>query len=41
MNTLTEKEIHELIGDNHQMTSAVTPLRANAFEKSDAERVAV
>lgn len=39
MNTLTEKEIYELIGDNHQMTSAETPLRADAFEKSDEEKM--
>jgi GTP cyclohydrolase I len=40
MNTIIEKEIYELIGDNHQMTSAETPLRANAFDKSDAEKMA-
>jgi GTP cyclohydrolase IA len=39
MNTLTEKEIYELIGDNHQMTSAETPLRADAFEKSDEQKM--
>lgn len=39
MNTLIEKEIYELIGDNHQMTSAETPLRPDAFEKSDAEKM--
>jgi GTP cyclohydrolase I len=40
LNTLIEKEIYELIGDNHQMTSAETPLRADAFDKSDAEKMA-
>ncbi len=40
MNTLIENEIYELIGDNHQMTSAETPLRADAFDKSDAEKMA-
>ena len=40
MNILTENEIYDLIGDNHQMTSAATPLRANAFEKTDAEKMA-
>ena len=40
MNTLVEKEIYELIGDNHQMTSAETPLRPDAFDKSDAEKMA-
>ncbi len=39
MNTLIEKEIYELIGDNHQMTSAETPLRADAFDKSDADKM--
>ena len=41
MNTLLEHEIHELIGDNHQMTSADTPLRPDAFDKSDAEKMKV
>jgi len=41
MNTTVEKEIYELIGDNHQMTSAETPLRPDAFDKSDAEKMAV
>jgi GTP cyclohydrolase I len=39
MNTLLEKEIYELIGDNHQMTSAETPLRPDAFVKSDSEKM--
>lgn len=39
MNTLLEKEIYELIGDNHQMTSAETPLRPDAFDKSDADKM--
>ena len=39
MNTLTEKEIYELIGDNHQMTSADTPLRPDAFVKSDVQKM--
>ncbi len=39
MNTLIEKEIYELIGDNHQMTSAETPLCSDAFEKSDADKM--
>jgi len=38
MNTTIEKELFELIGDNHQMTSADTPLRSDAFDKSDAEK---
>ena len=39
MNTLIDKEIYELIGDNHQMTSADTPLRPDAFDKSDSEKM--
>lgn len=39
MNTLIEKEIYELIGDNHQMTSAETPLRPDAFVKSDSQKM--
>lgn len=39
MNTVIEKELYELIGDEHSMTSAETPLRADAFEKSDAEKM--
>ena len=41
MKTTFEKEIYDLIGDNHQMTSAETPLRADAFHKSDAQKMAV
>jgi len=39
MNTIIGKEIYELIGDNHQMTSADTPLRPDAFDKSDLEKM--
>lgn len=39
MSTLAEKEIYELIGDNHQMTSADTPLRPDAFVKSDEQKM--
>ena len=39
MNTLTEKELYELIGDNHQMTSAETPMRSDAFEKTDEQKM--
>lgn len=38
MNTTIEKELFELIGDNHQMTSAETPLRPDAFDKSEEEK---
>ena len=40
MNTSIEQELFELIGDNHQMTSADTPLRPDAFDKSDKEKMA-
>lgn len=40
MENVLEKEIFDLIGDNHQMTSAETPLRPDAFAKSDAEKMA-
>lgn len=39
MNTTIEKEIFDQIGDNHQMTSADTPLRPDAFIKSDAQKM--
>ena len=41
MNTTIEKEIFDIIGDNHQMTSAETPLRPDAFVKSDAKKTLV
>jgi GTP cyclohydrolase I len=41
MNTTIEQELFELIGDNHQMTSADTPLRPDAFYKSDQEKMIV
>jgi len=40
MNSTIEKELFEMIGDDHQMTSAETPMRADAFEKSDKEKMA-
>jgi GTP cyclohydrolase I len=39
MNTLLERELFELLGDEHQMTSAETPLRPDAFIKSDEEKM--
>jgi len=39
MNTTIEKEIFDQIGDNHQITSAETPLRPDAFIKSDAQKM--
>jgi GTP cyclohydrolase I len=41
MSTLIEKEMFELLGDNHQMSSADTPMREDAFAKSDAEKMNV
>jgi GTP cyclohydrolase I len=40
LKTILDKEIYDLIGDNHQMTSAETPLRVDAFAKSDADKMA-
>lgn len=39
MNSIVEKELFEILGDNHQMTSADTPLRPDAFDKTDAEKM--
>jgi GTP cyclohydrolase I len=39
MNNTIEKELFEMIGDNHQMTSAETPLRDDAFQKSDKDKM--
>ncbi|MEM9834266.1 MAG: GTP cyclohydrolase I FolE [Bacteroidota bacterium] len=37
---LIERNQHDLNGDNHVMTSADTPLREDAFVKSDEEKMA-
>ena len=39
MNNQIEKELFELLGDEHQMTSAETPLRPDAFDKSDKDKM--
>ncbi|MBC7524016.1 MAG: GTP cyclohydrolase I FolE [Flavobacterium sp.] len=39
MNTQTEIEKIETIGENHLMTSSDTPLRKDAFEKSNDEKI--
>lgn len=39
MKTTIEKELFEILGDNHQMTSAETPLRPDAFIKSDEQKM--
>lgn len=36
MNTVLDRELIEILGDNHQVTSVDTPRRADAFMKSDA-----
>jgi GTP cyclohydrolase I len=41
MSTLIEKELYEILGDEHQMTSAETPLRADAFLRTDEQKKAV
>lgn len=37
---LIEKTRHEIHGDNHVSTSIDTPIRADAFERSDSEKMA-
>jgi GTP cyclohydrolase I len=39
MNSNIEKELFDLLGDNHQMTVAETPMRDDAFDKSDEEKM--
>ena len=39
MSIILENEIYDLIGDNHQMTSADTPMRTDAFVKSDVQKM--
>ena len=39
MSTLTDKEIIEILGDNHQMTSAESPIRSDAFIKTDDQKM--
>lgn len=39
MNTIIDRELLEILGENHQMTSAETPMRENAFSKSDEEKM--
>lgn len=36
-----ENEIFDLIGDNHQMTSAETPMRSDAFNRTDLQKMEV
>lgn len=39
MNTLLDRELIEILGDNHHSTNADTPLRTDAFLKSDNEKM--
>jgi GTP cyclohydrolase I len=39
MNNQTEQEIFETLGDNHQMTNSESPLRKDAFDKSDTDKM--
>jgi GTP cyclohydrolase I len=39
MSQLLEREIYDLIGDNHQLTSAESPMREDAFVKSDQQKM--
>ncbi|WP_396156362.1 GTP cyclohydrolase I FolE [Flavobacterium macrobrachii] len=41
METTIEKELYEILGDNHQMTSAETPMREDSFVKSDEDKMKV
>lgn len=40
INSILDRELHEILGENHQMTSADTPMRSDAFAKSDEEKMA-
>lgn len=39
MSLLTDKEMIEILGDNHQMTSAESPIRPDAFIKTDDQKM--
>ena len=39
MSILTDKELFEILGDQHHMTSAETPMRPDAFLKSDVQKM--
>lgn len=41
MSNLNDKEMIDDIGDNHQMTSSDSPLRSDAFNKTDQEKMKV
>ncbi len=39
MSILTDKELFEILGDQHHLTSAETPMRPDAFLKSDVQKM--
>jgi GTP cyclohydrolase I len=39
MSLLTDKEMIQILGDNHQMTSAESPIRPDAFIKTDDQKM--
>ena len=39
MGLLTDKEMIQILGDNHQMTSAESPIRPDAFIKTDDQKM--
>jgi GTP cyclohydrolase IA len=39
MSALTDKEVFEILGDDHQMTSAQTPLRSDAFTRTNNQKM--
>jgi GTP cyclohydrolase IA len=39
MSTLTDKEVFDILGNDHQMTSADTPLRSDAFIKTNSQKM--
>lgn len=41
LNTLPDQEPEDILGDHHFATSTNTPMRADAFEKSDAEKMEI
>jgi GTP cyclohydrolase I len=39
MSLLTDKEMIEILGENHQMTSSESPIRSDAFIKTDEQKM--
>lgn len=40
LNTLSDTQLFDILGDNHQMTSAESPIRPDAFAMSESEKMA-